>query len=290
MQRGHTPAHKLPDGCLPPQVISTRQLLCACWTLDAIRTGLACGFDLYQQPRCHILMQSFQLSWHNEACEGKREEVNPVSSRKQESQSKIPISSRASGMPCFMKIKDRGSARFPITINSARIFNRQMNHLWSPWRMAYIESNHEHPGCIFCEQLTQPDGASNLILHRGSTTFVILNRFPYTNGHMMIVPYEHIDSIEELDQATLSELMLNSQRAVKVLRRVYGAQDFNLGMNIGEAAGAGIADHVHIHVLPRWSGDTNFMSTTADTRVLPEALEVSYSRLAEAWKAFGVEG
>ena len=124
-----------------------------------------------------------------------------------------------------------------------------MKHLWSPWRMAYIEDRNSEPGCLFCLRLAEADGAENLILHRGRHAFVILNRFPYTNGHMMVVPIQHQASLEALDEPTRSEVMELANRSLKVLRRAYGAEAFNLGINIGAAAGAGVADHVHLHVV-----------------------------------------
>ncbi len=151
--------------------------------------------------------------------------------------------------------------------------------------MDYIENRADSPGCLFCDRLAQADGVGNLILHRGSQAFVILNRYPYTSGHMMVVPVAHRPSIEELGDDSLRELMQLSSRAVSVLRKAYRAQAFNLGINIGAPAGAGVVDHVHIHVLPRWSGDTNFMVTTAETRVIPEALADTYLRLRSLWSA-----
>jgi ATP adenylyltransferase len=159
-----------------------------------------------------------------------------------------------------------------------------MKHLWSPWRMAYIESTPTDTSCIFCDHLEEEDGPGNLILYRGDHAFVILNRFPYTNGHMMVVPYQHVSSLEMLDRDTLTELMLLTNQTTAALHHVYDAESFNIGINIGLPAGAGVADHVHIHVVPRWSGDTNFMSTTAETRVLPEALEQTYARIKVGWK------
>ncbi|MEW6567204.1 MAG: HIT domain-containing protein [Chloroflexota bacterium] len=159
-----------------------------------------------------------------------------------------------------------------------------MKHLWSPWRMAYVEQPNQEAGCLFCSRLAQIDGPENLILHRGRHAFVILNRFPYTTGHMMIVPFAHQGSLEALDEATRGELMALATRAIAVLRQAYGAQAFNVGANIGVAAGAGVADHVHFHVLPRWPGDTNFMTTTADTRVIPSSLEATYTRLRPLWQ------
>ena len=160
-----------------------------------------------------------------------------------------------------------------------------MDYVWAPWRMPYIEDESEEDGCVFCRLLDIEDGPKNLILKRHERVFVMLNRYPYTNGHLMIVPFEHTPSIEGLDEDTLSELMLVTRHAVDRLREIYKAEAFNIGLNIGTAAGAGIADHVHIHVVPRWGGDTNFMSTTAKTRVLPEALEVTYERLRAGWNS-----
>jgi len=158
-----------------------------------------------------------------------------------------------------------------------------MKHIWSPWRMAYIEGHNEEPGCLFCNRLAQADGPENLILHRDQRAFVILNRFPYTSGHMMIVPNVHEASLDSLDGETLSDLMTLTAKALRVLRQAYRAQAFNMGANIGEAAGAGVAGHVHLHVLPRWPGDTNFMTTTGDTRVVPASLEATYLRLQAIW-------
>lgn len=158
-----------------------------------------------------------------------------------------------------------------------------MKHLWAPWRMSYIEDMNSEEGCLFCTCLQMQDGVDNLILMRSRLAFVILNRYPYVNGHMMIVPKQHVASLDELDQDSQAELMHLSTQSIRVLRQVYNAQSFNLGANIGEPAGAGIAEHVHLHILPRWPGDTNFMATTASTRVLPEALEVTYQRLRQAW-------
>jgi len=171
-----------------------------------------------------------------------------------------------------------------LLVQSLLEFSRQMKHLWSPWRMTYIESTPADSGCIFCDRLEEEDGSENLILFRGKTAFVILNRYPYTNGHIMVVPYQHVRSLETLNKTTLTELMLLTNQTIRVLRHVYGAEAFNLGINIGEPAGAGVADHVHIHIVPRWLGDTNFMSTTAGTRVLPETLEQTYARINAGWK------
>ena len=127
-------------------------------------------------------------------------------------------------------------------------------------------------GCIFCSALEQEDSQA-LIIHRGKLAFVILNRYPYTNGHLMVVPYNHSIPLRSSIPETRAEMMELLSKAITVLRKVYNPQGFNLGGNIGEAAGAGVADHVHLHVLPRWSGDTNFMTAIGDTRVIPETLD-----------------
>jgi ATP adenylyltransferase len=160
-----------------------------------------------------------------------------------------------------------------------------MDHLWSPWRKKYIEDNNKAPGCVFCNEAQQKDGPDNLIVMRGTTAYVMLNRFPYTSGHLMVVPFVHLGSFELLDPATRAEMMELVTTATSVLGNVYHPDGFNIGANIGSAAGAGIADHVHMHVVPRWAGDTNFMSTLGETRVLPEELEETYHRMHAAWLA-----
>ena len=159
-----------------------------------------------------------------------------------------------------------------------------MDYLWTPWRYAYVTGARKPAGCIFCEAPKLPDAEAGIV-YRGSSSYVILNAFPYTSGHVMIVPYQHADELQKLDPPTAHEVMDISQRMEKVLRQVYRPDGINLGMNIGQAAGAGVADHIHVHLLPRWSADTNFMTTTAETRVLPEALETTYQRLREKLKS-----
>jgi ATP adenylyltransferase len=145
--------------------------------------------------------------------------------------------------------------------------------------MAYLQGKEPVPeGCLFCVAPQMKD-AEVYIVYRGDLCYVILNRFPYNNGHLMIVPYAHVATPEKLDAHTLAELMALTQRSLRVLREAYGPEGFNLGMNIGEAAGAGITDHVHMHIVPRWAGDTNFMSTLGETRVIPERLDQTYERL-----------
>lgn len=158
-----------------------------------------------------------------------------------------------------------------------------MNYIWSPWRMDYIMNHEPSADCVFCKAPLEQDNPNNLIVFRGQAAFVILNRYPYTSGHLMIVPYAHVSSIEDLPGEVTAEMMALAAFAVHVLREVYHAQGFNIGINMGEVAGAGIANHVHMHVVPRWSGDTNFMTAISETRVLPESLEDTYARIQEQW-------
>lgn len=158
-----------------------------------------------------------------------------------------------------------------------------MEQLWSPWRMKYIENHIKEAGCVFCNAQAKTDGMENLIAFRGERAYVILNRYPYTSGHLMVIPFEHKPNLEELDPATRAEMMELTSRCTTVLKSIYKPQGFNVGVNIGEAAGAGVAAHVHIHIVPRWHGDTNFMSSVGGTRVLPEALEDTYERVKAAF-------
>ena len=157
--------------------------------------------------------------------------------------------------------------------------------IWSPWRMEYIDNPVKPEGCIFCREAAREDGPENLIVARGVKAFVILNRYPYTSGHLMVVPYPHLPTLEALDTETRAEIMELASRSVDVLGLVYHPEGFNLGINIGKAAGAGIDDHVHLHVVPRWSGDTNFMTTISTARVLPEDLPATYLRVRTAWES-----
>lgn len=149
--------------------------------------------------------------------------------------------------------------------------------------MKYILNKDARPDCVFCTAVEAADGPQNLIVARGKLAFVILNRFPYSSGHLMVVPYTHQSSLELLDSACRAEIMDLVAQSMQVLRKVYSPQGFNVGANIGASAGAGIADHVHMHVVPRWNGDTNFMSVLGSTRVLPEGLDETYERIAAAW-------
>jgi len=154
-----------------------------------------------------------------------------------------------------------------------------MSHLWTPWRMAYLRGQEPRPeGCLFCAKPGEEDAAAHIV-HRGRRCYVILNRFPYNNGHLMVVPYAHVANIEDLDAETAAELLALTQLSVRVLRQAYQPQGFNLGMNIGEVAGAGVAGHVHLHVVPRWGGDTNYMTIVGQTRVIAEWLDQTYHQL-----------
>jgi ATP adenylyltransferase len=159
-----------------------------------------------------------------------------------------------------------------------------MDYLWTPWRYRYITSVDAAPACVFCAVAAHAEqDAQNLVVHRARHNFVILNRYPYTSGHLMVIPYAHLAKPEELPDEALTELILVARDAARHLRRLYRPQGMNLGMNVGRSAGAGIADHVHMHVLPRWMGDANFMTVVGETRVLPEELEVTWEKLRQAW-------
>lgn len=149
--------------------------------------------------------------------------------------------------------------------------------------MEYLENHEQGGGCIFCAAQSVQDGPENLIVYRGRLAYVMLNRFPYTSGHVMVAPLAHVSTLEDLDPAVRSEMMDLTARAMSVLREVYAPAAFNFGANIGEAAGAGVKEHVHLHIVPRWIGDTNFMSTLGQTRVLPEALRDTFARLQTAF-------
>jgi ATP adenylyltransferase len=153
-----------------------------------------------------------------------------------------------------------------------------MEQIWAPWRIEYIQM--EKPeGCILCDKPSQNNDVQNYILHRGDKNFVIMNSYPYNPGHLMIAPYRHIASLEELTKEELHEHFDIVTRSIKLLRQVFNPGGFNIGMNIGQVAGAGIYRHVHTHIVPRWQGDTNFMPVISDVRVVPEALAETYNRL-----------
>jgi ATP adenylyltransferase len=162
-----------------------------------------------------------------------------------------------------------------------------MDYVWSPWRYAYIAGAiQEMPSeCIFCDALRRNDDAKALIAYRGKKSFVILNRYPYTSGHVMIVPYAHVSELEMCDDATQAEMMRLATRVEHAFKENYKPDGVNLGMNLGKAAGAGVAGHLHMHALPRWFGDTNFMTVVGETRVHPEELNVTYERMKKSLAA-----
>lgn len=157
-----------------------------------------------------------------------------------------------------------------------------MNHLWAPWRMAYIRGEKKPTdGCIFCQKVLGEDAAENVLV-RSRYVYATLNLYPYNSGHLMIVPYEHVDSQEKLAADALIDMMLTTNRMLGALRTAYNPPAFNLGANLGAAAGAGITEHYHFHVVPRWPGDANFMTAVGDTRVIPASLEETYRDLRKA--------
>ena len=159
-----------------------------------------------------------------------------------------------------------------------------MDILRAPWRMEYIGSSNIKTGCIFCDYGTDDKDEENLILVRGKYSYIIMNRYPYSVGHLLITPYRHTSNLLSLSNEEKLEILTLSQRSVTILQKIMSADGFNIGMNLGRVAGAGIDTHLHLHVVPRWSGDINFMSVTAETKVLPEALSVTYRKILDEWK------
>ncbi len=160
-----------------------------------------------------------------------------------------------------------------------------MDYLWSPWRYRYVADAAKDDRCIFCDALALGDDTKSFIVFRGAKNFIILNRFPYTTGHVMIVPFAHLAELSECDTETLAEMMYLAGRVQAALGATYKPEGYNLGMNLGRCAGAGVAGHLHLHVLPRWSGDTNFMTVAGETRVEPEDLSLTYDKLRRALAA-----
>ena len=154
-----------------------------------------------------------------------------------------------------------------------------MDYLWSPWRYAYVSQAGEDTACIFCEALRCASDRETLILYRGQHNFILLNRFPYTIGHVMIAPYEHVPNLELAAPEVLAEMMTLCQRLERALAATYKPEGYNLGMNLGRCAGAGVTGHLHMHLLPRWTGDTSFITTVAETRLEPEDLATTYDKL-----------
>ena len=161
-----------------------------------------------------------------------------------------------------------------------------MDYLWSPWRYRYVSQAGKMQGCPFCDKAAQDSAhdRENLVLHRGRSNFVLLNLFPYTTGHVLVTPYAHVAGLEQVPLETLAEMMDLAQRLQAALKACYNPEGYNLGMNLGKCAGAGVADHLHLHLLPRWTGDSNFMTVLAETRVQPEDLRATYDRLAASFQ------
>jgi len=160
-----------------------------------------------------------------------------------------------------------------------------MDHLWTPWRYAYVTSAAKISGCIFCDLPNEGDDTKVHIVSRAKYCYIVLNTYPYTNGHVMIVPFEHVDEFHKLKTSAAQEMTELAQRMEAVLRQLYSPDGINLGMNIGKAAGAGVAGHIHMHVLPRWVADANFVSVVGETRILPESLDMTYQKIRGALEA-----
>ncbi len=158
-----------------------------------------------------------------------------------------------------------------------------MDHLWTPWRYQYLRANKPSLACVFCEKAAEKDDQRNYIVHRGEHNFLILNLFPYTSGHLMVVPYLHVSTLNGAPDEALEEMILLAKQAQRHLSEIYSPSGFNIGMNLGESAGAGIANHIHMHVVPRWQGDANFVSVIGETRILPEELPVTWKKLSDAF-------
>jgi ATP adenylyltransferase len=156
-----------------------------------------------------------------------------------------------------------------------------VNRIWTPWRMAFIRGE-KAVNCIFCLKASETQDRENFVVARAKFNLILLNIYPYTTGHLMIAPYVHQANLVQLESEVTAEMMDLARRATRVLRQAYQTESFNIGMNIGAAAGAGIADHVHLHVVPRWQGDSNFMPVLGDARLIPETLDVTYDRLLQA--------
>jgi ATP adenylyltransferase len=157
-----------------------------------------------------------------------------------------------------------------------------MDYLWTPWRYAYVSTAEKSTGCVFCKAVNAGNDEKSLIVYRGRHCFIILNAFPYTPGHVMVVPYAHLDELQKLPSEAATEMMALAQRMESVLRQLYTPDGINLGMNIGKAAGAGIAGHIHMHILPRWVADANFLSVVGETRILPETLQETWKKMTAA--------
>jgi ATP adenylyltransferase len=160
-----------------------------------------------------------------------------------------------------------------------------VRQLWAPWRLEYVQSADEQPGCVFCLAAEGNDDEERLVVHRGESVFVLLNKFPYASGHLMVVPYRHVGDFDALTDPEALELHRLAARGLRALGQVYAPEGYNLGWNLGRVAGAGVVDHIHLHVVPRWGGDTNFMPVLADVKVLPEHLLETRRKLTREWPA-----
>lgn len=160
-----------------------------------------------------------------------------------------------------------------------------MDYLWTPWRYRYVAQAGKSDECIFCAALAANDDSGRKIVHRAAQNFVILNLYPYTTGHSMIVPYQHVPDLAGCEPETLAEMMRLARRMQMALAKIYNPGGFNLGMNLGHCAGAGVAGHLHLHVLPRWAGDTSFMTSVGETRLHPEGLDETYRKLRAEFEA-----
>jgi ATP adenylyltransferase len=158
-----------------------------------------------------------------------------------------------------------------------------VKRLWAPWRLEYVQNADKQDGCVFCIAVASDDDEGQLVVHRGERAFVLLNKFPYSSGHLLIAPYRHGQNFGDLDDAEILEIHRLGAQGLEALAATYGPEGYNLGWNIGRIAGAGIPDHGHLHVVPRWGGDTNFMPVLADVKVIPEHLTATRARLAAAW-------
>jgi ATP adenylyltransferase len=162
-----------------------------------------------------------------------------------------------------------------------------VKRLWAPWRLEYVQNADKQDGCVFCVAAASDDDVGQLVVHRGERAFVLLNKFPYSSGHLLVAPYRHGLNFGDLDEAEILEIHRLGAQGLDALAATYGPEGYNLGWNIGRIAGAGIPDHGHLHVVPRWGGDTNFMPVLADVKVVPEHLTATRARLAAAWPAKG---
>jgi Diadenosine tetraphosphate (Ap4A) hydrolase and other HIT family hydrolases len=162
-----------------------------------------------------------------------------------------------------------------------------MERLWAPWRMVYIRSVDEEDGCLFCRKVEEAPSEANLVLHRGKHTLTLMNLYPYNSGHLMVAPRLHVADLEALPEEVVLALMKETQRAIRILKAEMHPHGFNVGLNLGRVAGAGVDKHLHLHIVPRWSGDSNFMPVIGDVKVIPEALAETYRRLRPHFEATG---